>query len=79
MGLCKRAADLSYVQTHLGVFAKFTDADDRIFQASYTRCSERGSHDPSSELNRSLPELSELVDDLQTIVQWSERVRKYKD
>lgn len=63
--------------SNLKVFAKFTDDDDREFQAAFTRCGERGSHDRSSQLNRPLPSIDELEQDLAKIRTWHKRVRGY--
>lgn len=63
--------------SNLKVFARFTEADDQEFQAAFTRCGDRGSHDRSSELNRPLPSPSELEDDLELLRVWHGRVRRY--
>ena len=63
--------------SNLKVFVRFTDVDDQEFQSAFTRCGDRGSHDRSSELNRPLPSVSELNDDLQFLSRWHDRVRRY--
>ena len=63
--------------TNLKVFVRFTEADDQEFQAAFTRCGDRGSHDRSSELNRPLPPVAELEADLDALRGWHKRVRKY--
>ena len=77
LGPVQRRGELELRPSNLKVFAKFTDTDNREFQAAFTRCGERGSHDPSSELNRSLPDLSELEADLDVLRVWHTRVRRY--
>ena len=77
LGPVQRRGELELRPTNLKVFARFTDTDDREFQAAFTRCGERGSHDPSAELNRSLPDLTELEDDLNVLREWHRRVRQY--
>ena len=63
--------------SNLKVFVRFTDTDDQEFQTAFTRCGDRGSHDRSSELNRPLPPMSELEDDLESLRRWHKRVRQY--
>ena len=77
LGPVQRRGELELRPSNLKVFTRFTDTDDREFQAAFTRCGERGSHDPSSELNRSLPDLAELEDDLDLLRNWHTRVRRY--
>ena len=61
----------------LQTIARFTDQDNEIFQAAFTRCGDRGSHDRSPELNRPVPPVEELEEDLETLRVWYDRVRKY--
>ena len=63
--------------TNLKVIAKFTAIDNQEFQTAFTRCGDRGSHDRSSELNRPLPTISELEEDLECLRTWHKRVRGY--
>ena len=63
--------------SNLTVLAQITETDDREFQTAFTRCGDRGSHDRSSELNRPLPPISELEEDLQCLRTWHKRVRRY--
>ena len=63
--------------SNLKVFVRFTDVDDQEFQSAFTRCGDRGSHDRSSELNRPLPSVSELNEDLELLRSWHDRVRRY--
>ncbi|WP_419845520.1 AAA family ATPase [Candidatus Poriferisocius sp.] len=63
--------------TNLKVVAQFTESDNQEFQTAFTRCGDRGSHDRSSELNRPLPEISELEEDLNRLRTWHKRVRGY--
>ncbi len=63
--------------TNLKVFVRFSESDDQEFQAAFTRCGDRGSHDRSSELNRPLPPIAELEVDLEALRQWHKRVRRY--
>ena len=77
LGPVQRRGELELRPSNLKVFARFTDTDNRDFQAAFTRCGERGSHDPSSELNRPLPDLSELEGDLILLRDWHTRVRRY--
>ena len=63
--------------TNLKVLAQFTETDNQEFQAAFTRCGDRGSHDRSSELNRPLPQISELKEDLECLGTWHKRVRRY--
>ncbi len=62
---------------NLKVVARFTESDNQEFQTAFTHCGDRGSHDRSSELNRPLPEISELEEDLQCLRTWHKRVRGY--
>ena len=62
---------------NLKVLVRFTEADDLVLQSAFTRCGERGSHVPSSQLNRSLPDISELVEELATMKEWCQRVNNY--
>ena len=63
--------------TNLIVLAKFTETDNQEFQTAFTRCGDRGSHDRSSELNRPLPTIPELEEDLECLRTWHKRVRGY--
>ena len=63
--------------SNLKVFVLFSENDNLEFQAAYTRAGERGSHDRSSGLNRPLPPIEELEEDLQTLRTWHQRVRQY--
>ena len=65
--------------SNLKVLARFSDDDDQEFQHAFTRCGDRGSHDRSSELNRPLPPIKELEEDLDSIRIWHKRVRQYQN
>lgn len=58
--------------------AQITDDDNREFQAAFTRCGDRGSHDRSTQLNRPLPPIEELREDLVTLRTWHRRVKAYR-
>ena len=61
----------------LKAIAKFTEEDDRVFEAAFVRCGDRGSHDRSPVLGRTAATFEEMEEDLQTLDTWYERVRKY--
>ncbi|MYA84380.1 MAG: hypothetical protein F4Y12_02230 [Acidimicrobiaceae bacterium] len=63
--------------SNLKVLVRFNETDDQEFQTAFTRCGDRGSHDRSSELNRPLPSMPELEEDLESLRRWHQRVRRY--
>lgn len=65
--------------SNLKVLAQFTEIDNQEFQAAFTRCGDRGSHDASPELNRPLPRIEEMEEDLELVRTWHRRVRKYEN
>lgn len=58
--------------------AQITEDDNREFQAAFTRCGDRGSHDRSTQLNRPTPPIEELREDLVTLRNWNKRVKAYR-
>lgn len=58
--------------------AQITEDDNREFQAAFTRCGDRGSHDRSTQLNRPTPPIEELREDLVTLRTWNKRVKAYR-
>lgn len=56
---------------------RITDEDNRIYQAAFTRCGDRGSHDRSTQLNRTVPSIEELREDLELLRTWHKRVKAY--
>ncbi len=61
----------------LRALARITDEDNRLYQAAFTRCGDRGSHDRSTQLNRAVPSIQELIDDLDALRTWHLRVKAY--
>ncbi len=57
---------------------RIDDEDNRIFQAAFTRCGDRGSHDRNTQLNRPTPPIEELTEDLATLQTWNKRVKAYR-
>ena len=57
---------------------QITEDDNREFQAAFTRCGDRGSHDRSTQLNRHIPPLEELRVDVVTLRTWNKRVKAYR-
>lgn len=56
---------------------QITNEDNRIYQAAFTRCGDRGSHDRSTQLNRTVPSIEELREDLESLRTWHKRVKAY--
>lgn len=62
------------------ILARFTDTDEREFQASYGRISQWAKrHDKSSMVNYSAPDMSTLENELAIVDQWFKRVKAYKN
>jgi hypothetical protein len=62
------------------ILVRFSDADDREFQASYNRVSQWAKrHDKSGMVNYVAPEISTLDEELKRVEDWSRRVKRYKD
>ena len=62
---------------NLKMLVQYTQEDDRTFQSAFTRCGDRGSHVPSSQLNRSVPEISDLEAELVTLKGWCRKINTY--
>lgn len=62
------------------VLARFSDEDNREFQASYSRISQWAKrHDKNGKVNYVAPEVSALEDELNLVDRWFKRVRGYKN
>jgi hypothetical protein len=62
------------------VFTRFSDIDERAFQASYSRVSQWAKrHDKSGMVNYVAPQISALEEELRLVEDWFKRVKKYKD
>ncbi|MCH7973586.1 MAG: hypothetical protein IH949_06820 [Bacteroidetes bacterium] len=60
--------------------SKFTDEDEREFQASYSRISQWAKrHDKSDQVNYVAPEIDILEKEFDHINQWFKRIKKYKN
>jgi len=61
------------------IFARFSDADDREFQASYSRVSQWAKrHDKSGMVNYVAPDIGALDEELKLVDEWFARVKRYK-
>ena len=61
------------------ILARFSDEDDREFQASYGRVSQWAKrHDKSGKVNYVAPEVGTLEEELTLVDQWFRRVKGYK-
>lgn len=61
------------------ILARFSDADHREFDASYSRVSQWAKrHDKSSMVNYVAPESKALEDELAVVDAWFKRVRGYE-
>jgi energy-coupling factor transporter ATP-binding protein EcfA2 len=62
------------------IFVRFSAADDREFQASYSRVSQWAKrHDKSGMVNYVAPEISGLEEELDLVEAWFKRVKGYKN
>ena len=62
------------------ILARFSEADEREFQASYSRVSQWAKrHDKSSMVNYVAPDVTTLDEELGQVEQWFKRVRAYKN
>jgi energy-coupling factor transporter ATP-binding protein EcfA2 len=62
------------------VLARFSDEDDKEFQASYSRVSQWVKrHDKSGKVNYVAPEVSILEEELSLVDEWFKRVKGYKN
>lgn len=77
LGPVQTRGSLELRPTSLKVLVQFTDADDLELQSAFTRCGDRGSHVPSSQLNRSVPKISDLKAELELMKEWCKRVNAY--
>ena len=77
LGPVQTRGSLELRPTNLKVLVQFTETDDLELQSAFTRCGDRGSHVPSSQLNRSVPEISDLRAELDTMKEWCARVNAY--
>jgi energy-coupling factor transporter ATP-binding protein EcfA2 len=65
--------------TMMKILVRFTEADDREFQASYSRVSQwTKRHDKSGKVNYVAPELDVLESELKRVEVWFKRIRAYK-
>ena len=61
------------------ILARFSDADEREFQASYSRVSQWAKrHDKSGMVNYVAPEISTLEEEIKLVEEWFKRVKGYK-
>lgn len=62
------------------ILARFSDADEGEFQASYSRISQWAKrHDKSVMVNYVAPEISILEEELKLVDGWFKRVREYQN
>lgn len=62
------------------ILARFSEADEREFQASYSRVSQWAKrHDKSGIVNYVAPEVNTLEGELSRVEQWFKRVKAYKN
>jgi energy-coupling factor transporter ATP-binding protein EcfA2 len=62
------------------ILVRFSDADEREFQASYSRISQWAKrHDKSGIVNYVAPEISLLEDEFNRVDEWFKRVKRYKN
>jgi len=62
------------------VLTRFSEADEREFQASYSRVSQWAKrHDKSGIVNYVAPELSTIAEEIGRVEQWFKRVKAYKN
>ncbi|MBX7057940.1 MAG: AAA family ATPase [Leptospirales bacterium] len=62
------------------VLARFTEDDDREFQASYKRVSQWAKrHDKSAKVNYVAPDVAPLESELESVKAWFARIRKYRN
>jgi hypothetical protein len=62
------------------IIARFTETDEREFEASYSRVSQWARrHDKSNMVNYVAPEIGTLEDELKLVDQWFKRVKAYKN
>lgn len=62
------------------ILAKFSDADEREFQASYSRISKWiRRHDKSGQVNYTPPDVGELRTELDRVKEWLGRIKRYQD
>ena len=61
------------------LLARFSEEDDRMFQASYSRVSQWAKrHDKSGMVNYVAPEIGRLEEELDLVAGWFKRVKGYK-
>ena len=61
------------------ILARFSDADEREFQASYSRISQWARrHDKSGLVNYVAPDTRDLKEELDRVDGWFRRVKGYK-
>ena len=62
------------------ILAKFSDTDEREFQASYSRISKwTRRHDKSGQVNYTPPDVDELKAELDRVKKWLGRIKRYQD
>lgn len=62
------------------VLARFSDVDDREFQASYSRVSQWAKrHDKSGLVNYVAPQIGALENELKLVEEWFKRIKGYKN
>ena len=60
------------------LLARFTEDDEREFQASYGRVSQWAKrHDKATKVNYVAPEVDDLATELDLVEGWFKRVKKY--
>lgn len=80
VGLVLAEGGLEVRPNMVKILARFSDADEREFQASYSRVSQWAKrHDKSGMVNYVAPEISILEEELKRVEEWFKRVRRYKD
>ena len=62
------------------ILVRFSDVDEREFQASYSRVSQWAKrHDKSAMVNYVAPSISALEEELKLVDEWFRRVKGYKN
>lgn len=62
------------------ILVRFSEEDDREFQASYSRVSQWAKrHDKSGMVNYVAPSVDTLEEEFQKVDQWFKRVKAYKN
>lgn len=80
VGLVLAEGGLEVRPNMVKILVRFSDVDEREFQASYSRVSQWAKrHDKSGMANYVAPEIGTLEEELARVDEWFRRVKRYKD